>query len=278
MGAEKVLTDAGVELKIVYMDTKNNPSDEFSRRAALRVKKIIDEFKPDAIISADDNAFKYVIMPYYRDSNLPVVFCGINWDVSIYGAPYPNTTGIIEIGLIEDVYKHLKKFSRGSRMAILAYDSWNERKNAQYAARYIEGGFFCQEYVKDFASWKRKFIELQDKVDMLYIAAPDGIKGWDTKEAEKFVLEHARILLGTDASVAQVPLTLLGLTKIPQEQGECAARMVLDIFGGKKPSEITVVRNKKGDLYLNFKIAEKLNIIFPPAMIRNAKGIIGGKQ
>ncbi|MCX9009588.1 MAG: hypothetical protein OIN66_00560, partial [Candidatus Methanoperedens sp.] len=81
-GIEKILNDTGVELKILRMDTKRNDSDAFGKQAGLKAKSVIEEFKPDVVIASDDPAFKYVIMPYYRDATLPFVFCGINWDVS----------------------------------------------------------------------------------------------------------------------------------------------------------------------------------------------------
>jgi len=120
-GAETVLAGSGIDLRIVYMDTKNNTSEEFCRQSALKVKKYIEEFKPDVLIVSDDNAFAYVVAPYYRNGNLPVVFCGVNWDVSVYGAPYKNTTGMIEVALISQLYNHLRKFSKGDRVGFLGY-------------------------------------------------------------------------------------------------------------------------------------------------------------
>jgi ABC-type uncharacterized transport system substrate-binding protein len=134
------------------------------------------------------------------------------------------------------------------------------------------------EFVKDFDSWKQKFLELQDKADMIYLASPDGIKNWDMQKAEQFVLKHVRVPVGTDAAPALITLTLLGVTKDPQEQGEYAAQTALRILDGEKPADIPIAKNKKGNLNLNLKIAEKLGIIFPPAMLRNAKEIIDKKD
>ena len=109
---------------------------------------------------------------------------------------------------------------------------------------------------------------------MLYLAAPEGIKGFDYQEAERFVMEHMRIPIGTESDYV-MPFALLGLIKVPQEQGEYAARAALEILDGKKPSDIPVVINKKGTLLLNVKVADKLEVIFSPAMLRNAKTIYG---
>ncbi|MEI8350041.1 MAG: ABC transporter substrate binding protein [Candidatus Omnitrophota bacterium] len=275
--AQKSLSDTGVQFTIAYMDTKNNPSAEFSRRAGLKIKKLIQEFKPDVVIAADDTAFRYVIMPYYRNKPLPVVLCGINWDLSPYGAPYKNTTGMLEIGLVESIYKHLRKIAKGNRVGLISFDSFGERKNAGYYRQYIDGEFIRVEFVKDFASWKQKFIEMQDKVDMLIVADPSGIRNWNITQAEQFVLEHIRIPVGTE-TISMIPIALVGVTKVPEEQGEYAARTALRILDGEKPSDIPIVSNKKGNLYVNLKIANKLGVIFNPATLRSAKAVIGSGE
>ncbi|MCQ9204833.1 MAG: ABC transporter substrate-binding protein [Omnitrophica bacterium] len=273
-GVERVLAGSGVELKVVYMDTKNNPGEKFKRKAGLKVKKIIEKFKPDVVIAADDNAFKYVIMPYYRDADLPVVFCGLNWDISVYDAPYSNTTGMIEVGLYEGIHKHLKRFAQGDRVGFIGVDVLSSYKNADYFSKQMKDKLVFKEHVRDFKSWKKKYLEAQDKVDMLILDTAAGIKNWNAKEAEKFVLENIRIPIGTE-SVTLASHSLIGLTKVPQEQGEYAAAAALRILKGEKPSEIPLVTNKKGDLFLNIKIAGKLDIIFTLSMLKNAKEIIG---
>ena len=57
-----VLKNYPIELKIVYMDTKRNSSEEFSKAAALKARAVIEEFRPDVVIASDDNASKYLIM------------------------------------------------------------------------------------------------------------------------------------------------------------------------------------------------------------------------
>jgi ABC-type uncharacterized transport system substrate-binding protein len=276
-GAESVLDNTAVEFRVVYMDAKNNPSPESLREAGLKVKQYIQEFKPDVVITADDDAFIYVVKDYYKDADLPVVFCGINWDISVYGAPYKNTTGIIEVGLIRQIYSHLRKFAKGDIIGVIAFDVPAERKNVQYFDRYIKSEDIRQIFVKDFASWKKQFLELQEKVDMIIFAAPEGIKNWDKEEAARFIYEHVRVPIGAGQRDV-MPFALIGVSKVPQEQGEYAARIALRILDGEKPSEIPIATNKKGYLYLNLKMAGKLNIVFTPSMLKSANEIIGLEQ
>jgi ABC-type uncharacterized transport system substrate-binding protein len=274
---ESILKKTPVTYEVVYMDTKYHPSEEEGRAAAEKVKKRIEEFKPDVIISLDDPAFKYVIKAYYRDADIPVVFCGINWDISVYGAPYTNTTGMLEIGMGEMIFQHLKKYAAGPRAGFLGTDMLSERKNAEYFGRFVKGGFTRVELVLDFEAWKRSYLSLIESVDMLFIAAPEGIKGWNLKEAQQFILDHIRIPIGTESD-RNIPLALLGISQVPEEQGEYAAWAALEILKGVKPSQIPIAKNKKGNLYLNLKIAEKLGVVFTPSMLRNAKIIYGMEE
>jgi hypothetical protein len=109
-----VFDESAVEYKIVYMDTQRNTDEDFKKEAALEAKETIEQYQPDVVITVDDNAFKYLIMPYYKDSELPVVFAGIDWDSSVYGAPYTNTTGMISVALATQVIDHLEKHAGGN--------------------------------------------------------------------------------------------------------------------------------------------------------------------
>ena len=99
--------------------------------------------------------------------------------------------------------------------------------------------------------------------------------GWSVEKAGRFVSENARIPIGTEFSQEIGPVVLIGLVKVSEEQGEYAAKTALRILDGEKPADIPVVSNKRGDLFINLEIADKLSVIFTPAIMRNAKTIIG---
>jgi hypothetical protein len=68
-GIQSILKDADVDLKIFGMDTKRNANEAFKKKAALEAKAIIASFAPHVVIASDDNAFKYLIQPYYKVPN-----------------------------------------------------------------------------------------------------------------------------------------------------------------------------------------------------------------
>ncbi|MEE9356270.1 MAG: hypothetical protein V3U75_11825, partial [Methylococcaceae bacterium] len=108
-GVKQALTGHNIDFKLIEMDSKRNPDPADIKAAALKAKAMIDKYKPNVLIACDDNAAKYLIEPFYKNSDLPIVFCGINWNASIYGFPFRNMTGIVEVALVSEIIRHLKK-------------------------------------------------------------------------------------------------------------------------------------------------------------------------
>ncbi len=268
-GIQSVLNDTGVELRTFHMDEKDHPDEEFQKQAALNAKSAIEAFEPDVIITLDDPAFKYVIMPYYKDSKIPVVFSGVNWDASVYGAPYNNTAGQVEVGLTDQLVGYLSTYAKGNRIGLLAGNTSTDKKNVEYYKKLFNISFTKKYHVNTFEEWKYAFLNLQNETDFILIENNAGIKNWDNKEAEAFVLENTRIPSGAVLDFV-TPYTLIGLTKVVEELGECPAMMALRILDGTSPSDIPQVANKKGRIYVNLKIADKLGIIISPELLKNA--------
>ena len=111
-----------IDLTTIYLDSKRNPGKPFIREAADKAYETILSVRPDIIIASDDNASRYLVMPYLKNSTYPVIFCGINWDAEIYGYPYSNATGMIEISDVTKLIKYLENFTKGGKIAHLAAD------------------------------------------------------------------------------------------------------------------------------------------------------------
>jgi hypothetical protein len=269
-------SESAVILKIIYLDTKRNKTEEFKREAAIKAVEVIESWQPDLVITSDDNAAKYLVVPYYKKSSLPFVFCAVNLDASPYGFPNENITGIVEVTLIKQMLKELRKYAKGDRIGLLGADSLTRRKSAAiYRSHYKLD--IDNRYAATFEEWQREFIRLQDEVDMLLITSPAGISGWDHQEAVKFVQKHTKIPSGCNIYSA-MPFSLIGYTKIPEEQGEWAAKTALEILGGKSPKDFPVATNEKAKIYLNMRLARKLDIVFPITLIEQANFVAQEKR
>lgn len=269
-GIKKVLNGTGADLRIIRMDTKNNTSEDFKKAAAMKARAEIEAYGPHVLITSDDNAFKYLVAEYYKDAKLPVVFCGLNWDASVYGAPYTNTTGMVEVSLTTQILDQLRPFAKGPRLGYLSADTETEHKNLTYYEKLFGLHFEKTYFVKDMASWKSAFAALQTETDLVIFENNAGILDWNDKDAEDFAKANTRVPVGT-TNPWTMKESVLGITKVPDEQGEWSAMTALRIMDGTPPQDIPLTKNEKGALIVNLGLAEKLNIVFPPNILKNAQ-------
>ena len=263
-GVQRGLKNSGVQLKIIRLNTKRNPDVAFKKKAAQKAKSTIERYKPDVVIAADDNASKFLIKPYYKDSDLPFVFCGVNWDASVYGFPYSNVTGMVEVAPIPQLIQQMKLWAKGDQIGFLGPDILTAKKEAQNYKK-VFGLDVKTYYAKNLADWKTGFIKLQNDVDMLIIASDGGLYDEHAKELEAFVRSKTRIPTGACYDF-MIPYALVGVIKVAEEQGKWSAATALTILDGTSPSKIPIARNKRAKLVLNKKIGDAMGVdlsIFP---------------
>jgi len=271
-GIQEVVQGKDVELKVIRMDTKRNTSEKFKKEAALKAKGVIEEFKPDVVIASDDNASKYLIMPYYRDASLPFVFCGVNWDEKVYGYPYKNVTGMVEVTPVPQLLAQLRPLAKGDRLGFLGPDTLTAKKEATQYNKVFELDT-VNYFAKDFEDWKKGFVALQKKVDILLVDSDGGLYNDYKKEQEAFVKANTRIPTGSCYDF-MAPYAVLTYGKIATEQGFWAAQTALKILEGTSPSAIPIVRNKDGLLIVNIQIAEASGTALPFEIIQSADKVI----
>ena len=271
-GVQTILRGTGVDLKVIRMDTKRNTSDDFKKAAALKAKAEIEAFKPDVVIAADDNASKFLIEPYFKNAELPFVFCGVNWDATVYGYPYSNTTGMVEVTPIPQIIDQLKPYARGSRLGFIAPDLLTAKKEAANYKSVFDYDVTTY-YAKDLEDWKKGFLELQNQVDMIIVASDGGLYDDKADELRAFVEANTRIPTGA-AYDFMAPLTLIAYGKVAEEQGAWSAQSALKILDGTPPSGIPIVKNKEGTLIINAKIAKSLRVSIPYELIESADQVI----
>ncbi len=272
-GIESVLT--GRYIKYFWMNTKKDPQDAGAK--AREAWALYSKYRPDAVITADDNAQKFFAVPYMLNRvSTPVVFCGVNDDASKYGYPAENVTGIIE----KKHYRESISFARIidpaiRRLGVVYVDSASNRSNiTQLEAEKSGYSASVAEPVK-VSTVKELLSALKDlngRVDALLTMNLTGII---TDDGSK---------LGADASVRLLAKNwakptisdsywqlrqgyLCGVIKQMSEQGIVAARMVEAILKGRAVSKIPVTRNKNGLRMINITVAERLGIHIPPTAI-----------
>lgn len=257
-----------MKIKIFYMDTKRNKDEASIKKAALDAKEVIETWQPDVVITSDDNAARFLIVPYFKNAALPFVFCGINWDAGEYDFPCSNVTGMIEVQLVDQILKTLKKYARGNRIAFIKGDDDSARKEADFFENRF-GIKLDKRFVEDFDDWKNQYLQLQNESDMILIGNSSSIKGWNGKQAKLFILSNTRVPTGNwDAWMA--PFCLVTFANKPYEQGEWSSRVALRILNGENAINIPITTNQKAEIYLNMSLAKQMDIVFPIELIEQS--------
>ncbi len=274
-GVQRGLEDAlegKCQLRQFDMDTKRHKAEAEKRAAALAAKALIEAWKPDVVITADDNAARYLIVPYYKDAKLPFVFCGINWSVNEYGFPFSNVTGMIEVAPVRALLKEARQLSGGhDRFFYLGADTATERKNLARFRKAAAGlGIQAESRLVDSPrDWLDAFAEAQG-FPFLVLGSQAGITGWDFAQMRAAIGDKARTLTVTNHQW-MMPLAMLGFTKLPEEQGDWAGRTALAILDGTPPAEIPIIANRRWDLWLNSSLLARAGIRLPDKLSSKAK-------
>lgn len=267
-GARQVLSASGVQLEFYRMDTKRHPEAKWFEDQSRKLKAKIDADKPDVVIVADDNATK-VMVKYYKNTPQKWVYCGVNWDPSVYGLPFSNATGMAEVALIDKTIETLKGYAKGTRLGFLTADTETERTEGRAYAKQLKLRFVAEKYVKTFAEWKEQFKKMQGEVDVLFFGNYAGINDWNEAEGAAFALQNSRVPSGGMYDF-MMPYVMLGMTKVAEEQGIWSGKAALQILKGTPVSAIRPTENKEYQLFLNVKLASKAGVVFKPDLLKNA--------
>ncbi|MFP4475581.1 MAG: ABC transporter substrate-binding protein [Desulfatibacillaceae bacterium] len=265
--------DGKADVRVHRMDTKRNSGEEYKVRAALDARKAIEEYNPDVVIVSDDNASKYVVREHYYNADLPFVFCGLNWDASEYGFPTDNVTGMVEVTPVDQLIALLGDYAKGDRIGFLGIDRLTSTKEAKNIEK-VFGLDLVKYFSEDEEDWKKGFLELQDKVDMIVVDSDGGLYDDSREELAAFVEKNTTVPTGACYDF-MTPYVMITFGKIAQEQGYWAADNALAVATGDKAiKDIEVVTNKEGSLGVNIRVASKLGVDLPYRLIGSASQVI----
>ncbi len=256
------------------MDTKRQKTLDEKIIAGKAAFNLIKNHQPDVVIISDDNAAKYLVLPFMNDGAIPIVFSGINWTVEEYGFPFPNMTGIVEVAPIEPMLVQASKLSNAGFNAVyLGADTLTEKKNFdRIAAGATRLGISLEaQFTGEFSEWKKRFVDSQS-YDFIIMGSNSGIEGWDDNAAKQWTLNNTSIPTLTNHKW-MMDYTVLGYTKIPEEHGEWAAQSAIAILDGVGADNIPLVTNRQWDLWLNSELAASGDITLAPGLERKAKKI-----
>lgn len=243
-------TVGDLDIRFFRMNAKKNPLPDSLAYQAKRIDDTLDSWKPDLIVSCDDDAAQWLIVPYYKERFIPVLFCGLNWDASKYGFPMPHITGMVEVSPVMELIQMLQRWAKGQRMAYLGANRLSEQKEIDYYQKVLHLPFTEGALVETQKEWMQHFKAFQTSADLLILTSVSGIQGWDGELIKKFVIEHTRIPTGS-TSFTEQQLALLVLARLPEEQGWWLAEQVQFLHKGGKIQDIPMTQNQRSAKYWN---------------------------
>lgn len=253
------------ELKIFYLDSKRtNDTMQLSR-----CRDMIAHFNPHGLIVSDDYAVKELVLPHYAGTTLPVIFCGVNWDCSQYGLPTANVSGMLEVLPLRETLSVVKQSNpEASRLMVLSENSLSEQNNSRLLdTLYRNSGFeVCYRLVADFEAWKQAFAQGNTTCDLIYLPTNGSIAGWNDNAVLTFVDSVIRVPVVT-CDDFMMRFAVFGLTKVPAEQGEWAAKTMKNILSGAgNISRQPVNRNRLHQVWLNQHLAARTAFRLPDSL------------
>jgi len=274
---------AGADLTVFYMDTKRNldGAEEKAREAF----SLYSELQPDAVITIDDTAQSYFVVPYLRDKvSTPVIFCGVNDDAARYGFPAGNVTGVLEKKHYRESISFAQIIDPQIRTVGILYRpspsnitnvAQIEKEKGSYSAEVI--AILAVDSIGDVRS---ALAEYASQVDAFILMNMTGIVDDNNKQMEgheaiaRIVDETGRVTIG--ASDWEVESgALCGVIKTAEEQGVLAASQLISHWQDKAIADLPVIQNRNGQRYINLKTMNKLQIQLRPEVIIGTRIITG---
>jgi len=257
------------------MDTKRNGGEAFIQQKAREAKELIETSKPDVVITSDDNAAKFVIQQYFRDSVIPFVFCGVNWTAKEYGFPYKNVTGIIEVTPVGNIFELAVSISKGKRGVFIGDNTLTDRKDFAHFAKYAKKNKIELEkaLVNTIDEWKQQYLKAQETKDFIILGHNSAIKGWEEEEVKKFQVEtSAKLVLTTYKWM--LPFSMIGLVIKPEEQGQWAGEAAVGILQGFPIGKISITANRSWSTWMNPALLRRTDITLPEEFVEKSQKLV----
>ncbi|KTD26220.1 ABC transporter substrate-binding protein [Legionella israelensis] len=273
-GIRHVFKDkAYISLRYFYMDTKRRNSPVYIQRISKAVLAAIHAWKPDVLISFDNDAQNLIGQNLTRFKNTKIIMGGVtdNKRWPEYDK-LPNITGITEeipVAAIREVLSLI--FRQERRIYYLSDDSITSRTLEKNMLSQNWGSYelVAHKRLKTLDEWKEAVQEANKTADILlvsvYHSIKDGKKNINTQKLVSWMNENSRIpVVGVYESFiidgGMIAIAISGL-----EQGYSAAWLAFNVIEKKIAiRDIPTLRGKTFSLFIN---KDELRKRFPQAQI-----------
>ena len=266
-GIEQGLPD-NWDIRYVYLDTKR-----YLEQGTIRAQEayaLYQQFQPDGVIAADDNAQSLFVVPYLKDSvETPVVFCGVNSPPETYGYPASNVTGVLEHPFLAETVGFLKQIDPGIKtIGHLIKES--PTGNAYFQQfQDVSGHYPIQSVAFNMPATLEEALAMVEALkiecDALFLMTVNGLP--DATGTPLTDEEIVPLLVKTFGKPTCTDLNayvnygvLCSVGQSGQVQGTLAAEMLLKVLQGTPIHELPIIRNFQGRRLLNVSTMRELGL------------------
>ena len=277
-GIESVLKSKAL-IKYVYLNTKYDfPQGSENARKAF---SIYQEFQPDGVIAADDDAQSLFVVPYLKNKvKTPVMFCGVNAEAGRYGYPAGNVSGILERAHIAESIAFLRQLVPSvKKIAFLApEDSMGkifkrqvDEKAASYSAKSTH-----VKLVKSLDEAVSVTETLKNRSDALFLLSMASLRdSANNQPSDRHIFRTLSRHFGKPViSANEIEIRhglLCAVVKSGREQGSTSSKMLLMAMTGTPVSRIPITVNTEGKRMINVTVMKSLGIRPRPIVLRGAE-------
>ncbi|NRA44321.1 MAG: sugar ABC transporter [Oligoflexales bacterium] len=269
------------KIKTFAMDTKRVKPSQYEMQAEKAWSAYLS-FKPDLIISGDDNALK-LLAKKYQSVETPVVYLGINNNPRHYFNKVPsNVTGVLERPLLfrsilklkkmlgTDIKKVILLFDSGTTANIIFQDHFKDKSKISIGDIEVH-----IKLKKSYKEWQATVLDLKSKkfdaaiVGLYHTIVDDSgnnepseeLLAWTNKNSGVPLFAFWKVTVGKGMAIG-------GLVLDPIDQGAIAANLVKKILEGKKrPSDLFPVKPEDGELVFSQHELRRFKISLPKSWI-----------
>ncbi|MGH8477624.1 MAG: ABC transporter substrate-binding protein [Methylococcales bacterium] len=280
-GINRILDGKPYSIRWHYMDTKRHPEDAFKLRAGQAARDVIEQWQPNVILTVADNAQQLVGRNYVNDPRFDIVYSGVFANPSEYGYDRAsNVTGILERWPLDVIRQGITEiFVKGDSnrtTPIRVCHIGDASETVSFLCRQIADFDWGQDIrvesiqARTFKDWQREISVIDDRYDLVLFSLYHTLLRDDKKDEAMPPAQvmhwtqanlHKPNIAGWGFTVEEGGMMAIGVSAL--EQGEEAARAVVQIIDGRRPTEIQPLRSKQFLIYLRRKELVKYRVRVP---------------
>ena len=264
-------------IRVIWLDTKRKSKPAEQEAAAAKAFKEIDAFKPDVVLVSDDNGTK-LIGQHYKDTSLPIIFCGLDETPLKYGLvdsmehPGHNVTGVYQRGFYKEAAQALHQLVPSIKTFAIVGDN-SETSKAKLAGiqETLDSGAMPfslagKVLTNSYEQWKSEVQKVSRDADAILVINHNTLKdksgkAVDQMQAGSWYLQHVKKPdFSSEKQFVQEGVLLVAEDSGVKQGSEMVRFMARVLRRGEKPADIAPVHPTSGPIIINNERAQMLGI------------------